>query len=63
METETRTLITVDDLIAQGFTPEQIARLVALRNDYPLVEAVGSQRELDRLRFLKWRYATGHLQG
>ena len=63
METETRTLITVDDLGTQGFSPEQIARLIAMRNDYPMVEAVGSRRELDRLRFLKWRYATGRLRG
>lgn len=42
------------DLEQLGFTPEQIARLDALRAAYPLIEFVSIQ-ECQRLAFLKWR--------
>lgn len=47
-------------LAGAGFTPEQIARLVDLRTLYPLLEFVESPAAIHRLRFLKWRYRTGH---
>ena len=45
---------TVEDLLRLEFTPEQIARLTALRDAYPVLEFVSSE-EWRRLVFLKWR--------
>jgi hypothetical protein len=50
------TAITTSDLIAGGFTPEQIERLMELRAAYPYIEFVESHDEWQRLVFLKWRY-------
>lgn len=47
--------ITVAELQRLDFTPEQIARLEALRAAYPVLEFVSSA-EWRRLVFLKWRY-------
>lgn len=52
---------TAADLESQGFTPAQIARLLILRADYPLIEMVDSRQALEQIRFLKWRFATGRL--
>jgi hypothetical protein len=41
-----------------GFTPEQIARLTALREVYPLIEMVDSAEQLQRLVFLRWLHTT-----
>ncbi len=62
METGTRTP-TATELRAEGFTSDQIARLSALRAEYPIVEIIDSQRGMQQLRFLKWRYATGRIGG
>ena len=48
--------LTTTDLAALDFTPEQIERLEALREAYPIIEFVTTE-EWQRLRFLKWRYA------
>ena len=48
--------LTIEDLALLGFTPEQIERLEALREAYPLIEWVTNE-EWQRLRFLKWRHA------
>lgn len=48
-------------LVRDGFTPEQIIRLQTLRDSYPIIELVGSRRELDQLRFLRWRHTSGRL--
>ena len=48
-------------LVTEGFSPQQIARLQAMRDAYPLIELVQSRRELDQLRFLRWRHATGRI--
>ena len=58
----TATMRTLESrLITDGFTPQQIMRLQALRDAYPIIELVDSQRSLDQLRFLKWRHASGRL--
>jgi hypothetical protein len=46
-----------DDLARLGFAPEQIARLEALRDVYPVIEFVESNEQLQRLQFMKWRIA------
>ena len=61
MESTAQALTTAADLTAQGLTPAQIAHLRGLAADYPLIELVDSRYELDRLKFLKWRHATGRL--
>ena len=42
------------DLVAQGFTPEQIQRLEDLRSVYPLIEMVEDIEQVRRMVFLKW---------
>jgi hypothetical protein len=44
-----------------GFTREQIASLVALRDRYPLVEFVTNRTACERLIFLRWCYRTGRI--
>jgi hypothetical protein len=56
-----RPTVTSLQLAEREFTPEQITRLAALRAHYPLLEFVESRSDVDRLSFLKWRYATGRL--
>jgi len=48
--------LTAADLAQRGFTPQQIRRLEALRDVYPVIEFVESNEALQRLHFLKWRY-------
>ena len=48
--------LTAADLTQRGFTPQQIRRLEALRDVYPVIEFVESNEMLHRLHFLKWRY-------
>ena len=48
--------LTAADLIRRGFTAQQIRRLEALRDVYPVIEFVESNETLQRLHFLKWRY-------
>ncbi|HEX5164803.1 MAG TPA: hypothetical protein VFV93_05360 [Thermomicrobiales bacterium] len=56
------TEVTVDDLLAVGFTDDQIERLQALKNAYPFIEYVDTAKQWRRLEFLKWRYLQGDLQ-
>ncbi|HAX24876.1 MAG TPA: hypothetical protein DCX80_07550 [Chloroflexi bacterium] len=51
------TTITVADLIVQGFTPEQIGRLISLRERYASVEHICSVQECRYLEFVRWCYA------
>ena len=46
--------IDMSELAAQGFSPEQIERLVQLRAVYPLIEMVENSEQLRRIVFLKW---------
>ena len=46
--------IDTSELAAQGFSPEQIERLVQLRAVYPLIEMVENSEQLRRIVFLKW---------
>jgi len=61
MDTSTTMRPLAARLVTEGFTPTQIARLVALREAYPLIELVESRRELNQLRFLRWQHANGRL--
>ena len=54
--------ITIDDLLAAGFTAEQVERLTALKSAYPFIEYVDTAKQWRRLEFLKWRYQQGDLQ-
>jgi hypothetical protein len=54
--------VTADDLVAAGFTTEQIERLTALKSAYPFIEYVDTAKQWRRLEFLKWRYQQGDLQ-
>jgi hypothetical protein len=61
--TQTET-ITSEDLRAQGFTAAQIERLELLQASYdPYREYFESNREFERLAFLKWRYQQGQVEG
>ncbi len=42
------------DLVAQGFSPEQIQRLEELRAVYPMIEMVDNIEQLRRLVFFRW---------
>jgi hypothetical protein len=53
--------ITAEDLKRLDFTPEQIARLEALRAVYPAIEFATSE-EWRRLVFLKWRFARSDMR-
>ena len=57
-----QTVITEADLEREGFSAEQIARLVALRDRYPLIEFVTRRIECERLAFLRWYYRNGRIQ-
>ena len=50
----TQTMIETTDLVAQGFTPEQIQRLEGLRAVYPMIEMVEDIEQVRRMVFLKW---------
>jgi hypothetical protein len=51
----------VADLEREGFTPEQIARLEALRDRYPATEYCESDQQLRRLELMRWLYQNGRL--
>ena len=53
--------ITEDELREAGFTDEQIDQLKNVREMYPYVEYIDSQREWHRLRFVKWLYHQGQI--
>jgi hypothetical protein len=42
------------DLVAEGFSPEQIQRFEELRAVYPMIEMVDDNEQLQRMIFLKW---------
>lgn len=54
--------ITIDDLVEQGFSADEIDALSALKAAYPFVEYVDSASQWRRLLFLKWRFDNGDLQ-
>lgn len=54
--------MTEQTLAEEGFTPEEIARLREIRDDYPYVEYVDSHRDWHRLRFMKWLYLKGQFE-
>jgi hypothetical protein len=63
VEPAVRELLIEAHLQRSGFTPEQIARFKELRKRYPVIEFVQSQREYNRLAFVKWCFRTGRLTG
>ena len=54
-------VVTQEDLLRQGFTPEQIRRLIDIGDQYPLIELFISQKARDRLVFLRWCYQSGRI--
>ncbi|CAN5641203.1 hypothetical protein BH23CHL2_BH23CHL2_21880 [soil metagenome] len=51
------------DLSAAGFSPAEIDAIVALKARFnPDREYFESNREYERLMFLKWSYATGQIE-
>jgi hypothetical protein len=52
----------VAELQELGFTEPQIEKLIALRSQYPFLEWVDTDRQWQRLLFLKWRYNNGDLR-
>ena len=61
MRTATGTPRAEAQLLEIGFTREQVARLKELRQHHPMIEFTRSQRELNELIFLRWRYRTGRI--
>lgn len=53
--------IGVEDLVDAGFTSVEIAKLSALKENYPFIEYVESDNQWRRLLFMKWRYRHGDL--
>jgi hypothetical protein len=51
--------VTRDDLKAAGLSDEQIERCEELRAQYPYIEFLGSRKELERLKFVKWLHSQG----
>ena len=54
MQAMTQATNDTTDLVAQGFTPEQIQKLEELRAVYPLIEMVDNSEQMRRMVFLKW---------
>ena len=61
MTTATRMPRSEAQLLEIGFTREQIDRLKKIRKHHPVIEFTRSQRELNELIFLRWRYRTGRI--
>ncbi len=58
--TLTTTQTTIRELTVQGFSTEEIEHLKAIKaNHDPYREYCESNREFERLSFLKWRYKQG----
>ena len=47
----------------EGFTPQEIARLTALREQVQLRGQRDRNAEEARLRFARWRYEQGYMNG
>ncbi|CAN5641379.1 hypothetical protein BH23CHL2_BH23CHL2_21910 [soil metagenome] len=63
MNLTTTAPITVQDLEAHGFSAVEISRLQQRKDRYDgFQEYCESDREYERLCFLKWRYEQGELQ-
>ena len=56
----TRTL-SVEDLTAEGFTTQEVDRLLDLRDRYPYIEFTDSGKQWNHLKFVKWRFTNGDL--
>jgi hypothetical protein len=54
MQAMTQATNDTTDLVAQGFTPEQIQKLEELRAVYPMIEMVDNIEQMRRMVFLKW---------
>lgn len=55
----TQASLTTADLAATGFAAEQVARLVELREEHSPFREQFSEREFQRLNFLRWRIDHG----
>jgi hypothetical protein len=47
---------TLQEMAQLGFSADQISRLERLREVYPLIELVDDKRQIEQLRFLRWRH-------
>lgn len=56
---EDRNSTLIANLVYDGFTVAEIARLAQLRDRYPIWEFVESRREWDYLQFTRWEYERG----
>ena len=54
MQATTQATTEMTDLVAQGFSPEQINRLEELRAVYPMIEMIEDIEQVRRVVFLKW---------
>ena len=53
-QAQTPTTTDTTDLVAQGFSPEQIKRFEELRAVYPMIEMIEDIEQVRRMVFLKW---------
>jgi|GEM_PF-4301356 len=54
MQATTQATAGTTELVAQGFSPEQITRLEELRAVYPMIEMIEDIEQVRRMVFLKW---------
>lgn len=54
MQATTQATTGTTELVAQGFSPEQITRLEELRAVYPMIEMIEDIEQVRRMVFLKW---------
>ncbi len=54
MQATTPATIDTSELVAQGFTPEQIQRFEELQAVYPMIELIDNIEQVRRIVFLKW---------
>lgn len=54
MQATTQATIDTTNLVAQGFTPQQIQKLEELRAVYPMIEMVDNIEQMRRMVFFKW---------
>ena len=54
MQATTQATIDTTELVAQGFSPDQIQKLEELRAVYPMIEMIEDIEQVRRMIFVKW---------
>jgi hypothetical protein len=54
MQATTQAMTETTELVAEGFSPEQIQRFEELRAVYPMIEMIEDIEQVRRIVFLKW---------